>query len=206
MYPRTLRFIVPFLFGCLTLPQAALADKSTDFGNMGGVLSGSNAGLSLTASSLDAVATSSGTPVMGNLGTVSFSTGALTSGSVQMGGTFADGGSFIVDGNSAKGVADGVLFSGAFSGPITWTLTTLSNGTHNYTLTAVVTGTLGSTPVQGVTVQLMVNTGKGFFNGSASIAGGDTTAVSFVPEPSTLTMLSTGLLAIGGGIRRRLIG
>jgi hypothetical protein len=206
MFPRTLRFIVPFLFACLTLPQAALADKSTDFSNIGGTLSGSNAGLALTGSTLEAVVTFSGTSVLGNLGTVSFSTGALTSGSLTMGGTFADGGSFTINGNGTEGIADGVLFSGAFSGPASWTLTTLANGTHNYTLTAVVAGTMGSTAVEGVTVQLTINTGKGFFNGSTSIAGGDTTMVSFVPEPSTLTMLSTGLLVIAGGIRRRLIG
>jgi hypothetical protein len=123
-----------------------------------------------------------------------------------MGGTFADGGSFTINGNGTEGIADGELFSGTFSGPASWTLTTLANGTHNYTLTAIVTGTMGSTAVEGVTVQLTINTGKGFFNGSTSIAGGDTTMVSFVPEPSTLTMLSTGLLVMAGGIRRRLIG
>lgn len=206
MFPRILRFIVPFLFVCLTLPQSALADGSTDFSNIGGTLSGFNASLSLTGSTLDAITTFSGLPVLGNLGIVSFSTGALIRGSLQMGGTFASGGSFTIDGNGTDGVGDGVLFSGAFSGPATWTLTTLANGTHNYTLTAVVTGTMGSTPGQGVTVQLTINTGKGFFNGSTSIAGGDTTVVSFVPEPSTLAMLSTGFLAIGARLRRRLVG
>ena len=206
MFPRTVRFIAPFFLVWLTLPQAALADKSTDFSNHGGTLSGSNAGLSLMGSALDAIATFSGTAVMGNLGTISFSTGALVSGSLQMAGALASGGSFTIAGNGTNGVADRVLFSGAFSGPVTWTLTTLANGTHNYTLTAVVSGTMGSTPVQGVTVQLAVNTGKGFFNGSSSITGGDTAVVSSVPEPSTLAMLCTGLLAIGCGLRRRLVG
>lgn len=206
MSPRTLRLIVPFLFVFLALPEAALADKVTDFSNIGGTLSGSNGGMSLTGSTLVAVAALSGTPTTGNLGTVSFSTGALISGSPQMGGMFAGGGSFTINGNGTNGVGDGVLFSGAFSGPASWSLTTLANGTHNYTLTAVVMGTMGSTPVQGVTAQLTINTGKGFFHGSTLIAGGDTTVVSYVPEPSTLAMLSTGLLVIGGGIRRRLIG
>jgi len=155
---------------------------------------------------LDAIATVSGTPVMGSLGVIPFSTGALMSGSPHRGERWAGGGSLTLDGNGAKGVVDGVLFSGEFSGPITWTLTRLANGTQSYILTAVVTGTMGSTPGSGVTLRLMVNAGKGFVNASTSIAGADTRAVSFVPEPSTLTMFSTGLLAIGGGMRRRLIG
>ena len=118
----------------------------------------------------------------------------------------AGGGSLTIDGNETKGFADGVLFSGGLSGPLTWTLANLANGTLSYTLTAVVTATMGSTSGPSVTVQLIVNPGKGFLNASTSSAGGDTTAVSFVPEPSTLAMFSTGLLAIGGGIRRRRIG
>ena len=81
MFPGAVRCIVPFLFACLTLPQAALADQSTDFSKAGETLSGSNAGLALTGPILDAIATVSGTPVMGSLGVIPFSTGALMSGS-----------------------------------------------------------------------------------------------------------------------------
>jgi hypothetical protein len=205
MSPRTLRIIVPFVpFLFAFLAQAALADQSTDFGNIDGALSGSNAALSPTGSKLHVIATFSGTPVR-NLGTVSFSTGGLVSGSLQMGRTSAREGSLTINGNGKNRITDGVLFFGAFTGPVSWTLTTLANGTHNYTLTAVVMGTMGSTPVRGISVQLTMNTGKGFFNAFNTIAGGDARVVSFVPEPSTLAMLSTGLLAIAGG-RRRLIG
>ena len=114
----------------------------------------------------------------GDLGTVSFTTGALSGGTLAMGGTFASGGTFEVDGNGTGGLPNGVLFSGMFSGSVTWTLTILANGTHNYTLTGVVTGMMGGSNVDGVTVQLTINTGKGFFNGTTTISGGDTTVAS----------------------------
>ena len=110
-----------------------------------------------------------------DLGSVSFSTGALTSGSLQMGGTFAGGGWFTIAGNGTNGIPNGTLFTGSFTGPVTWTLVTLANGTHNYTLTGSVSGWNASgAATQGVTVQLTINTGKGFFNGSTTISSGDT--------------------------------
>lgn len=189
---------------CIMLPNPALATSDTDFSNNGGTLSGTNAGLSLSGSTLIAITGfNGGTKVTGDLGTVSFSTGALSSGSLQMGGTFDAGGSFTVTGNGSGGIPNGVLFSGSFSGPTTWTLVKLSNGTHSYTLTGVVTGWMGGTAVNGVAVQLTVNTGAGYFNGSVAVSGGDTTVTS-VPEPSTLGLMGTGALSLAGVLRRRM--
>jgi len=140
-----------------------------------------------------------------NLGSLEFSTGALTSGSLQMGGTFAAGGTFTITGNGTNGIPNGTLFTGSFSGPVTWTLITLSNGTHNYTLSGSLSGWNGSgTATQGVTVQLTINTGKGFFNGSTNISSGDTNIV--VPEPGSLGLLGTGLIGLAGVIGRKLKG
>jgi hypothetical protein len=186
----------------LALPLAAFAGSSIDFTNSGGTLTGTNSGLTLTGSTLIAVnGLGGGGLITGtNLGSVTFSTGALASGSLQMGGTFAAGGTFSITGNGTSGVPNGVIFSGTFSGPVTWTLVTLANGTHNYTLTGSLAGNMGSG--NGVTVQLTVNTGKGFFNGSTSISSGDTNIV--VPEPGTLGLLGTGLIGIAGLVKRTL--
>src|SRR5215831_3699443 len=142
----------------LLLPLGALAN-SVDFTNWKGTLSAGTAGLSLTGSSLIAINGPTGM-ITGDLGSLAFSTGALTGGSLQMGGAFAAGGSFVIAGNGTKGIPNGVLFSGSFSGPLTWELVILADGTHNYALTGAITGTwfTGQT-VNGASVQLTVNTG-----------------------------------------------
>src|SRR4051794_10387949 len=197
--------LVVVVLSCLALTTTATATNSVDFSNSGGTLSGTNSGLSLTGSTLIAITGMGGGGIVtGDLGTVSFTTGGLSSGSLAMGGTLAAGGMFEIDGNGTNGVANGVLFSGSFSGPATWSLTTLADGTHNYTLTGIVTGTMGGTTVNAVTVQLTINTGKGFFDGSTLIAGGDTTAVSSVPEPSSLALFGTGAMGLLGMMRRKL--
>jgi PEP-CTERM motif-containing protein len=191
------------LLALLALPLAAFAN-SIDATNSGGTLTGTTGGMTLSSSLLIAVKGLNGLGlVTGNdLGSVSFSTGALSSGTLQMGGTFAAGGSFTITGNGSNGIPNGTIFSGTFSGPVTWTLVSLANGTHNYTLTGAVAGTLGSSfHTDGVTVQLTINTGRGFFNGTTTISSGDTSMS--VPEPGTLGLLGTGLVGIAGAMHRK---
>lgn len=193
-----------FLALATILSLNAWADSTISFTNIGGTLTGTSSGLVLTGSTLVAVNGFGGLGLItgNNLGTVEFSTGALTSGSLDQGGTFAAGGTFTITGNGSNGLPNGVIFSGSFSGPVTWTLVTLADGTHNYTLYGAVVGTLsGGSSANGATLQLTINTGKGFFNGSTEISSGDTNIV--VPEPGTLGLLGSGLLGLAGLVRHK---
>ena len=98
---------VLFLTLVLALPLAAFAGSSVDFTNSGGTLSGGASGLTLGGSTLIAVNGLGGGLITGNdLGSISFNTSTLTSGNLQMGGTFAAGGTFSI---AARGetVAEG---------------------------------------------------------------------------------------------------
>jgi hypothetical protein len=205
MKSASLATIAALLVSCLALTNVASATNTVDFANSRATLSATCAGLSLSDSMLIAVIGFNGAGlVAGDLGSLSFSTGTLASGSLQTGGTFSAGGIFTIQGNGTNGIPSGALFSGTFSRPVTWTLITLANGTHNYTLTGVVTGMMGGLSVNAVTVQLTVNTGKEFFSGSTLISGGNTN-VSSVPEPSTLGYFATGTVTIFGMVRRKLL-
>src|ERR1039458_3057247 len=105
--------IILLLALALALPLAAFAGNSVDFTKSGGTLSGTSSGLSLTGSTLIAVDGFNGGGLItgSNLGSFTFNTGALTGGSLQMGGTFAGGGNFTITGNGSSGLPNGVIFS-----------------------------------------------------------------------------------------------
>jgi hypothetical protein len=196
----------------LCLPLSALADSSNqvDFGNTGGTLTGSNAGMTLSGTSLTSVVNYDGLPtITGNdLGSLTFTTGALISGNLQTGAVFAGGGSFQIATNGTQGLPDGVIFNGIFSGDVTWQLFTLSNGTKEYTLTGPISGVLvegnQNIAVVGLTVQLTVSVSKGSQTLVSIMLASGNTNLTPVPEPGTLGLLGTGLLGIAALVRQRL--
>jgi hypothetical protein len=170
------------------------------FTNSGGTITGGAGGFTLTGSTLIKV----GSVVGSDLGTLSFTTGAFISGDAQNGGILAPGGTFTITGNGTNGVPNGVIFSGTFSSvkPVQWMLLGPgANGNNNYALVGAIASTSGQA---GATVQLTVATGKGLFNGSIGLESGDTSLTTSVPEPGTLGLLGTGLLGIGGLMRRKM--
>jgi hypothetical protein len=149
-----MRRVVVLALLALALPMAAWADGivlTNDFGS----ISISSAGIASVGSQLKSFNGITAPPGH-SLGSVSFTTGALSSGSIAAGGTFsATGSSFLVTGTGKYGEPKGTIFSGTFVGPITWTLTS-GPGVKNltYTLSGTIEGMLyDGRMVTGTTTQ-----------------------------------------------------
>ncbi len=189
------RVVLLVVLLALALPVVASAD-SIDIANSGGTITGGASGLSLSGSTIIKY----GSIVASDLGTLSFSTGAFLTGDAQAGGTLAPGGTFTITGNGTNGVPSGTIFSGTFTSA-TWVLQSSSAG-NTYILIGAIDGAGASATTSQITVT--IGTGKGFFNGEIGLGSGDTILTSTVPEPGTLGLLGTGLLAVGGLVRRKL--
>jgi hypothetical protein len=185
----------------MTLPIAAWAG-GIDLTNQGGTISISLSGITSKGSQLKSFNGIQAPPGK-SLGSVSFSTGALTSGTITGGGIFSSvGSSFVVIGKGNYGEPKGVIFSGTFVGDVHWTLVSQVGQTSTYTLTGNLAGQLyNGRMVTGSTTQTIITHPGQLAKGIGHINLGNTHLNT--PEPGTLGLLGTGLLGIAGTFRRK---
>jgi PEP-CTERM motif-containing protein len=198
------RVVVLAILALLVVSVAAWADTIT-IGNRGGNIAISAAGIVSTSSHLHQFNNIIAPPGQG-LGFVNFNTGALTSGSIDAGGTFSSvGSSFLVRSTSALLPCHNcIIFSGAFTGDITWTFVGQQGKKLIYQMTGNLVGQLfNGRTITGQTTQNFYAFAGQLKQGVGHITIGDTTLGT--PEPGTLSLLGTGLIGMAGFIRRKLI-
>lgn len=192
----------------LALPVSALANNFS-FHNSGGQITSNGQSLSLAGSNVMSVNSFNGGSFSGNLGSLSFTTGILTSGSLAAGATFAAGGSFIITANGAHGLPGGTLFTGTFFSPVNWVAIWNpsgfgGHGNWTYKLSGTVTGTLSNGQAVSshfVAYTFDVPNGVQF---SSSVRFNKGVASLSAPEPATMALLGSGLVGIAAvGLRKR---
>jgi hypothetical protein len=179
--------IVTLLF-LTTLTVGAFAD-SLNITNKQGTVTVDQSGVSMFQSQLLRYNGQHGSQPMGY---VTYTTGALLTGSVLGGGTFSSVGSTFQVVGQGQGIPNGVIFNGTFVGPITWTYL---NG--QYKLIGQIQGMMYTGRiVTGYTIQTLSLGSGGRWIGVSGISS--TSRHPFTtPEPTSFWLFGTGVVAMG---------
>lgn len=195
----------------LALPIVAFANSSLVFTNHGGSVTYNGSKLAGNAI-LDSFSGSSCGSC--NIGHVSYSTGAFISRNLTATTdtwTFAAGGSFKITSNGTVLLPAGTVFTGTFTGPVTFVGTfnpagDLGAGAWTYMLKGNIAGNFsnnyGGGGAAGTTVQFTFDV-HGHVPFTTFVRGNHGWTTLATPEPGTLGLLGTGLLGIAGLVRRK---
>jgi hypothetical protein len=205
----------------MLLPLTVLADSNATFLNSGGTWKSNAAQTQLTLlnSSLSGVSnliSPYDCPPPACSGTVGLTTGTYISGSLTSGtALFGSGGSFDI---TSTGAGGGFTFMGSFSSA-SWTMSG-SGKSAFWTFVGQITGGKLTLDPGGPNQMQFTNIDAGTFDittvgGQPKLVNGllhwtnNTGSTNFpspVPEPSTLALFGTGVIALGLLTRRRLSG
>jgi hypothetical protein len=163
--------------------------------NSGGTMTYNAVSQTLTMSSVLTTVNFPAAIFSGDLGTVTLTTGALTSGNIYSSAVFG-GGTFTIASNGTDGLPDGVIFSGTFTS-VTW-----REIGHTDQYLFIANGLLGYCPPANKGFYgIMIQTST-LVSGTAQFNVNQGRTV--VPEPSSWAMLGMGLCGIAGLVRTRL--
>jgi hypothetical protein len=195
---------------CTLLLTIAARSDTVNLTNQFGSVTITSAGIDTTHSELTAFAFNwRKAPLGHNLGSLSFSTGALIEGTLFGGGIFSSNDSNLVATGLGKyGVPKGTIFAGSFEGPITWTLESHTGNNYVFDLIGSITGTLfNGRRISGSTEQtIYLNQNSLYQNQRGTLHSGTTRVampLSAGPEPDTLLLSATGVAIIIAATRRR---